>query len=368
MLLVAAIVMGCSKDDDDNKSPIEEMQPDATKSITAVFAPGQLGDMGYADNLLEGIYRLKALGNQTGHDTLNVHYLTGEDLTSTIEATYVWFEDPYNPYSGKIYEHRLLVLTEPFMVDWIEPLKDQFLDGDEVLVMKMNEADVAAAAQRLGLGNRLHGLNISAASSVRRYCEFIKQSVAEAKEVYELHIELGEISEDDPYIPLNCDQMLLYRLYNPNKVAYRDSIAEVLEEELYDMTNVITTSVAGTVGDGIFSNDGQTSILEEAYKYGQHITDIFYESSYGFHIADLGSAAQGLSYYFMGHPEENLNVLILDTLSPSQFWVSRDFGSALYQWGAKWMRSTETGSMPAIQVFGGWNSNYVTDNIELDDF
>jgi hypothetical protein len=31
------------------------------------------------------------------------------------------------------------------------------------------------------------------------------------------------------------------------------------------------------------------------------------------------------------------------------------------------MRSDAIGTMPAIQEFGGWNSNYVTDNIELDD-
>jgi len=46
--------------------------------------------------------------------------------------------------------------------------------------------------------------------------------------------------------------------------------------------------------------------------------------------------------------------------------VRREFGAVLYNWAAQWMRSDAVGTMPAIQVFGGWNSNYVSDNIELE--
>lgn len=365
MLLVAAIATGCSKDDDDNGTPGQETATGATMSVTVVFAPGQLGDMGFADNVLEGVYRLKVLDHQAQPDTIDVNYLAGADLDAAKEMVEDWFDDAYNIYTAKPFERRLLVLTEPFMVDWLEPLKERFLDIDEVLVLKMNKDDVDKAATRLGLGSRLHGLNISAASSARRYCQYIRQTIQEAEEEHEAEIESGEASDDDPdYKPLNCDNMCYFRLYEPDKVALRDSVYEVLKEELGGRTEIVFNFMATTVGDGIYTGEEQNSILQEAYKYGQLLSDLYTEERSRFHFADLGSAAQGLGYYFMGR-QSDVDVLSLDTQLASQWWVRRDFGTALFNWTAQWMRSDAIATMPASQVFGGWNSNYVTDNIQL---
>lgn len=367
MLLVAAIATGCSKDDDDNGTPGQETATGATMSVTVVFAPGQLGDMGFADNVLEGVYRLKVLDHQAQPDTIDVNYLAGADLDAAKEMVEDWFDNSYNIYTAKPFERRLLVLTEPFMVDWMEPLKERFLDIDEVLVLKMNKDDVDKAATRLGLGSRLHGLNISAASSARRYCQYIWQTIQEAEEEHEAEIESGEASDDDPdYKPLNCDNMCYFRLYEPDKVALRDSVYEVLKEELGGRTEIVFNFMATTVGDGIYTGEEQNSILQEAYKYGQLLSDLYTEERSRFHFADLGSAAQGLGYYFMGR-QSDVDVLSLDTQMTSQWWVRRDFGTALFNWTAQWMRSEALGTMPASQVFGGWNSNYVTDNIQLLD-
>lgn len=365
MLLVASIATGCSKDDDDNGTPGQETATGATMSVTVVFAPGQLGDMGFADNVLEGVYRLKVLDHQAQPDTIDVNYLAGADLDAAKEMVEDWFDNGYNIYTAKPFERRLLVLTEPFMVDWMEPLKERFLDIDEVLVLKMNKDDVDKAATRLGLGSRLHGLNISAASSARRYCQYIWQTIQEAEEEHEAEIESGEASDDDPdYKPLNCDNMCYFRLYEPDKVALRDSVYEVLKEELGGRTEIVFNFMATTVGDGIYTGEEQNSILQEAYKYGQLLSDLYTEERSRFHFADLGSAAQGLGYYFMGR-QSDVDVLSLDTQLASQWWVRRDFGTALFNWTAQWMRSDAIATMPASQVFGGWNSNYVTDNIQL---
>lgn len=366
LLFAAAIVTGCSKDDDDNGTPSRETAAGATMSVTVVFAPGQLGDMGFADNVLEGVYRLKVLDRQSQPDTLDVEFLAGADLDAAKEMVEDWFGSVYNDFTAKLYERRLLVLTEPFMVDWVEPFKTQFTEWDEVLVMKMNQDDVAKAASRLGLGNRLHGINISAASSVRRYCQFIRQTIQEAEENHQLSVDKGDSDDDSDYKPLNCNEMFLFRLYDSEKVAYRDSVYEVLNEELGEETEIVYYSVATTVGDGIFSGEEQNSILQEAYKYGQLMSGIYNEERSCFHFADLGSAAQGMGYYFMGK-NYGINVLTLDTQLTNQWWVRRDFGRAFYNWTVQWMRSDAIGTMPAIQEFGGWNSNYVTDNIELDD-
>ena len=366
LLFAAAIVTGCSKDDDDNGTPSRETAAGATMSVTVVFAPGQLGDMGFADNVLEGVYRLKVLDHQAQPDTLDVEFLAGADLDAAKEMVEDWFGNVYSDYTAKLYERRLLVLTEPFMVDWVEPFKTQFTEWDEVLVMKMNQDDVAKAASRLGLGNRLHGINISAASSARRYCQFIRQTIQEAEENHQLSVDKGDSDDDSDYKPLNCNEMFLFRLYDSEKVAYRDSVYEVLNEVLGEETEIVYYSVATTVGDGIFSGEEQNSILQEAYKYGQLMSGIYNEERSCFHFADLGSAAQGMGYYFMGK-NYGINVLTLDTQLTNQWWVRRDFGRAFYNWTVQWMRSDAIGTMPAIQEFGGWNSNYVTDNIELDD-
>ena len=365
MLLVAAIATGCSKDDDDNGTPGQETATGATMSVTVVFAPGQLGDMGFADNVLEGVYRLKVLDHQAQPDTIDVNYLAGADLDAAKEMVEDWFDNGYNIYTAKPFERRLLVLTEPFMVDWMEPLKERFLDIDEVLVLKMNKDDVDKAATRLGLASRLHGLNISAASSARRYCQYIWQTIQEAEEEHEAEIESGKASDDDPdYKPLNCDNICYFRLYEPDKVALRDSVYEVLKEELGGRTEIVFNFMATTVGDGIYTGEEQNSILQEAYKYGQLLSDLYTEERSRFHFADLGSAAQGLGFYFMGR-QSDVDVLSLDTQLASQWWVRRDFGTALFNWTAQWMRSDAIATMPASQVFGGWNSNYVTDNIQL---
>ena len=367
MLLVAAIATGCSKDDDDNGTPGQETATGATMSVTVVFAPGQLGDMGFADNVLEGVYRLKVLDHQAQPDTIDVNYLAGADLDAAKEMVEDWFDDAYNIYTAKPFERRLLVLTEPFMVDWMEPLKERFLDIDEVLVLKMNKDDVAQAATRLGLGSRLHGLNISAASSARRYCQYIRETIEEAEEEHEAEIESGEASDDDPdYKPLNCDNMCYFCLYEPDKVALRDSVYEVLKEELGGRTEIVFNFMATTVGDGIYTGEEQNSILQEAYKYGQLLSDLYTEERSRFHFADLGSAAQGLGFYFMGR-QSDVDVLSLDTQLASQWWVRRDFGTALFNWTARWMRADAIATMPAAEEFGGWNSNYVTDNIQLLD-
>ncbi len=361
MLLVATVVMGCSKDDDDKQTPVEEKKTGTTMSVTVVFAPSQLGDMGFADNVMEGIYRLKALDHQLQPDSLDVSYLTGENVSATIQAAETWFENPYSPYTGEIYNRRLLVLTEPYMIDWIEPHKVEFLDNDEVLVLKMNEADVAASAKRLDLGKRLHGINISAASSALRYCQYILETIDEAEEEHKSSMGEDGTDADDLYKPLNCEQLLFFRLNNPEKVTPRDSLVEVIGEQLADMAKIVTKTITKT------EEDGQSAVLEEAYKYGQETSELYESTGSAFHIADLGSAGQGMNYYFLGYPEQYPSLLMLDTQSPSHFWVRRDFGTAVYHWGIQWMRSAEVGTMPAIQEFGSWNSNYVTDNIDLND-
>ena len=265
LLFAAAIVTGCNKDDDDNTTPGGNNATGATMSVAVVFAPGQLGDMGFADNVLEGVYRLKVLDHQAQPDTLDVEFLAGADLDAAKEMVEDWFDNAYNDYTAKLYERRLLVLTEPFMVDWVEPFKTHFTEWDEVLVMKMNQDDVTKAASRLGLGNRLHGINISAASSVRRYCQYIRQTIQEAEEDHQMTVDNDDPDDDDDYKPLNCNEMLMFRLYDASTGS------------TYPLTNVsqeisfVRDGYVGTINKPvIWENDEkvlQTLALNENYNW-----------------------------------------------------------------------------------------------------
>jgi hypothetical protein len=54
MCSLSLCVTSC-KDDDDKSAPA---QPKSRVQVTTVFAPGQLGDMGYADRVVEGLSTL----------------------------------------------------------------------------------------------------------------------------------------------------------------------------------------------------------------------------------------------------------------------------------------------------------------------
>ena len=59
-LLAAVLFVGC-KSDDDKSTPA----PPANRvQVTTVFAPGQLGDMGYADRVMKGLKGTRVKGRE----------------------------------------------------------------------------------------------------------------------------------------------------------------------------------------------------------------------------------------------------------------------------------------------------------------
>jgi hypothetical protein len=125
-----------------------------------------------------------------------------------------WLKNPVNGYTGQNYKRRLLVLTEPYMLDWLN--EKSLRDSDEVLVLKAIGEDVDNYAG-IGLGNRLHSLNISASISARRFSQYMDARIAR-------EIERGYESR------INKDMVTLLRLFSNEEVNYRDSLSETLEE------------------------------------------------------------------------------------------------------------------------------------------
>ena len=330
LLLLVAIVAGCSKDED---SPQPESHKSTPFQMMVVFSPGQLGDKGYADGVMNGMSLLNTIEHSQGADSLNVRFIAPNNREEARVSLKSWAADANDQFYGGEYQRRLLVLTEPYMISWLADITASLRPVDEVLLMKVNEDDVKAAATQYGLGNRLHGLNISVAASIRKFCRYMEHYISYMNEAG-ANINLN-------YVPT-------YRLYDPATTVYRDSIAETLAEELGNTPKYSTTALSSEAGDGIYNIQYNTSAIELAYSTAAIVSEMSKAVGLSFAIVDLGAANAGWDYYMLGHGSEtNLITLMLDaneTKGVSRFYINRQFDMALANWGHDWLHS-DVGTM-----------------------
>lgn len=342
MMLAALLAGACSGD-----KPMELEQkpvPGADFQITVVFAPGQLGDKGYADNVMLGVGLLN-----DNKDSCDVQFISTFDNTDTRKVLKSWAETPVNPFYDGDYKRRLLVLTEYFMIDWLDDIKDDLRADDEVLLLKVNDDDVQHAAAAYGLEGRLHGLNISVAYSVRKFCRSMRWSV-------ENMVELDS--------SINIRVLPYFRLYDNDVVTYRDSVYETLAQELGDSTDIQVNSILRKTDTGTYSVLMGTSVIQTAYSYAQMMKQAYIEKGYYFAITDLGSGNVGWNYYLFGQNDGIVfEMLMLDTeevVSMNSQYIFRRWDQAIYRWGKDWMMN-EIGQMPRMKLYT--NGEMCVDNI-----
>ena len=324
LLLAVLLVAACSKNED------SDPQPDPSQTVkkapllmNVMFAPGQLGDKGYADNVMEGVNAL------WGNDSLEVRFIAPRNL----EDAQRWIKTSATSYSTEGYERRLLVLTEPYMTDLFNLVKDVLLPTDEVLILKMDEADINETARQFSLGSRVHGLNIPVTKPVRRFCQYIRHW-AENSEV--------------PVPP--SVQIPVYRLFEDNAYPYRDGMMETIQQEMGDRVEFVHIGLGSLEDVGISMNGSSQSMVESAFEAAQ-IAQLSAESSgCPFVLVDLGAGNAGWDYYLLSqaYTASPLRTLILDAQRASRldrFYISRHFGKALREWVREWMRKP-AGAMP----------------------
>ena len=355
-LLMAALVCGLSLGvtsckDDDNSSPAP---PAPHVQVTTVFAPGQLGDMGYADRVMKGVSTLK----KSDANNLEVSIIASDKVETTRKMLADWAATTASSIDGASYSRRLLVLTEPYMVAWLAEVKSQLKTTDEVLMLKASEADVVAAAQTLGMDGRVYGLNISAASSVKRFDEMRKQYCA--------------------WKGLNTDTVAagMVRLYDEGVVAYRDSIFETLKELAPKHEDPFLFSIIDKAGEQ-YSTRYEVTAFEAAY----HVCGLCYAMAIQradsleneracktFVISDLGSANNGADLFLVSTNERiGVIMLMLDAESNTdmlRFAAIRHFDRALANWAQQWINLSAS-SMPRMEMHGGWDG-YCTDDIDAN--
>jgi len=324
----------------------------ATMDIMVVFAPGQLGDRGYADSVMEGLALLNATDKNYGHNILELEFISCADAESTQGSLRQWLANPLNPFNGKEYERRLLVLTEPYMVQWLAAETASVHTQDEVLLLKVDEADVDAAALSTGLGDKIHGLNISASDNIRRYCDFIRQYSAENA------CPMSEI----PIFRVFDERTGFYQ--------YRDGIVSTFSEQLKEDALVYTFSLAEELGgeDDILSTRKQSAVMEKAYEMAEIMRDLCEEDNLRFAVVDLGSANAGFDYYLLGQQSnDRLQHLMIDASEMAglnRYWVNRRFDKALLLWGYSWSQGA-FGSMPKMDMHSR-SDGYSEDNLPLN--
>ena len=336
LLLALGMMAACSSDDDEP----EVVQPAARVQVMAVFAPGQLGDQGYADRVMKGLSTL--MKADAGIDSVEVNFIASYDVETTCAMLADWVGRRASVLDGAPNSRRLLVLTEPFMVKWLADMKNQLTANDEVLLLKVNDDDVEAAAQTLGMEGRVHGLNISAASAVRHF--------EEARKAYYEMIGSRDIHTN------------LMRLYTDSVVNYRDSVCETILEMSPDIDYVPGFNIIDQ-GGLVYSNEFQ----ETAYSLCGLMSGLasLVESRL-FTIVDLGSANSGAEFFLMGSNEDMCVImLMLDGESNTvlhRFAITRYFDRALDGWTQQWLRQP-VGTMPLMELHGGWDG-YCTDDID----
>ena len=319
LFLTVLLIAGCSKNDDNEPQP--EPKTKAPFLVNVMFAPGQLGDKGFADNVMEGVNALDDLDNLWGGDSIEVRFIAPRNL----EDAQRWINTSATSYSTEGYERRLLVLTEPYMVDMFNLIKDVLQPTDEVLMLKMEEADIRQVAQQFSLGNRIHGLNISASAPTRKFCQYIHQWMKQS-----------EIPESQ------LIQIPVYRLYEEVIYPYRDGMMEAIQQEIGERVQFIPIGLSSLEDIGISMEGSTNTMVEAAFEAAQIAQLAAGSSGCPFVLVDLGAGNTGWDYYLLSqaYSSSPLRTLMLDAQQATRldrFFISRDFGTALKEWVQEWM-------------------------------
>lgn len=371
MLMAAAVVLGlvgvtsCYNDADSIVDDGQEPLPVATDStlfqVMTVFAPDQLGDNGYADNVMQGVSKLIYYADTASASSIGADFISCNDYNETRHALENWLANPMSTVTGNVFARRLLVLTEPFMTEWLDACKDQFRPTDEVLVLKTIQDDVDSFNSTLHLGNRLHGVNISMSEPVRMYYSMVRWYRSYMEKFYSTEVDIKHIP--------------LFRLYGNELMTYRDSVVETLNEEQEEIViSQVVLNMKGTDGNPepafeMNTLDMRLSLILQAFNQMKR------NNTY-FPICDLGATNAVLDFFLLGGSYDTiLQPLLLDA-GPSKVernYILRPFDRLLASWIGRWMTGG-VGEMPGAEVHGHWdgyscitNMWYVVEEIDTND-
>ena len=355
-LLSLSLTLASCQNDEEGQA---ELLPEKNKlQVMAVFAPGQLGDNGYADNVLYGVLHLIQYNDTATTNSVDADFISRYDFASTRQAVEDWLANPVSPVNGKTYTRRLLVLTEPFLADWLNTCKDLLRPTDEVLVLKAIQEDVDKANSTLDLGNRLHAINISMSEAIRMFCETVLWYIEDEDE---------DEDEDNP-IHIQYSNFPVFRLYSEDLRTSRDSVYETIEEEMGKDILFTRTEFQVKGPDGYPVPLFEFSTLEQRLSYMLMAFNQMWRNGMFFPIFDLGATNSAIDYFILNHADQLFQPLLLDA-GPSvvdRLYILRPFDRLLANWIWRWMQA-EAGTMPVAEVHGHWDGYPCQTNMWFND-
>ena len=343
-ILLILLLASCSKESANNELP--EQTAGASLQIMAVFAPSQLGDKGFADSVMEGLNAIEAHDDTLGVDSIDVCYISPLDAQDALRSLERWAGSVARLFSTGEYERRLLILTEPYMADWLKEISGSLRPTDEVLFLKSNEDDIRQISGKYSLGTRAHGLNISASESAGKFSKYILRWM-----------------KNNGMTAVNGSEINVFRLYDREEYSYRDDMVETLRRELGDSVVFREVAMVGL-------KDSAGNVMNTTQDMAESAYDIaFYSGLYcetlGFPyvLVDLGAGNNGWDYYLMSNSWNGIYTLILDAKKSyrlDRYYIYRNFGLAVNDWVHEW-KQEPVGEMD-IQITH-YDNRYYEDNI-----
>ena len=325
-------LISCSDDDDNNGTTETAIHCD--KQVTIVFDPGQLGDRGYADDILRGI---QEYANGKGKEKVDLQFIALDDKEATVEQLAMWAKDRSNPfYPETDYKRRLLILTEPTQISWI--YEKEIDEDDEILFLDSPQSWIDGIDAE-GQEDHLHIINISAAASAEKFCR--------------LYDQLREISNDT-----TMEDIITLRWHD--WVVYQDSIDEAIVQH-YGSSFLTNDLYLESMIEELYDEDSHNKLITTSYQ----LAGIF--CNYAAPVAilsDLGTGNLGFDYYLNTHNNQTALTLLVDAEASdiaNRFVIRRHFGRATADFIDRWTKS-EVGAMPYIEWHGAWDG-YCEDNI-----
>ena len=335
-LLIASVLLStvaCSSDDSGQAPPIDTNGHGV--EVCIVFAPKDMGDQGYADRVLAGMFQFDQQLSPADYDRVLLRYVTPSDNETLHELLLQWDKQGVSAYTRKPFERRLLVLTSATQLQYLAdtPLSDT----DEVLVLNVVDSLMDKAPRKEWLGPRLHSLCISAADAAKKLCQ---------------HIDYQLEHPDD------FDRQRAVWLLQLNfNYSHPDSIYEVLRDHYGDDLRTVVLPRTSTGIDFSKTLDIIKGTLEDGT-----ITN----SIGSYCVYSCGYYNPYFYAYFYTHKTNVIETAFVDTGlndDHGQFLsIVRHYEQALCQWLSRWLEAPSA-TMPAREWHGEWDG-YADDNIE----
>lgn len=337
-IFLAFCISGCH----DHEDAESQESSSSAVQVTVVFYPGQVGDHGYADGIMESLPQIgKLTGIETGTGKashVDTQFFTFDSKQEALRALNHWTSHPENPFLGGNYQQRLLVLTDARQVGWLKGLQSNNLQ-DQLLLLNTSKEVVDSLAQ--SWGNRVHALNISVAHEAEALCRYIQQSMEQGHQ--------GQNGDVD-----------IFRMAGSYHTA--DSIDIVCQSMLSQGISVNTNYMEEWQEDPV---TGEISYVQ-SQQYARFLAEFYYQYN-----KDHFLLLDGGSYNFVfdemsPKDEESLaHTTFLDlNMGTDNPCIWRDYGRALIGWIETWMKSASPDAMPPITWHGSWDG-YVESTVPL---